>query len=69
MYTDIGRRNWENFQQAGFDCLELFPEGLTHRRLARLCFEYLGDPFQPFAYGQLAFPMKMAERYGIGLVM
>lgn len=69
MYTDIGRTNWEKFQQSGFDCMEFFPDGLTHRKLARLCFEYLGDPFQPFVYGQLALPMKVAKYFGISLVM
>ena len=69
MYTDIGRENWGRFRQAGFDCIEFFPDGATHRKLARLCFEYLGDPFQPFVYGQLALPMKIAKYFGVGLVM
>ena len=49
--------------------MEFFPDGQTHRKLARLCFEYLGDPFQPFVYGQLALPMKVAKYFGVGLVM
>ncbi len=68
LYTDIGKRNWNNFQNK-FDCLEFFPDRETHRKLARLCFEFLGDPFQPFVYGQLALPMRIAATMGIGLVM
>jgi N-acetyl sugar amidotransferase len=68
MYTDIGRRNWEATGDR-FDTLEARPAGLFHRKLARLCFEYLGDPFQPFVYGQLAFPMRIAFELGVHLVM
>lgn len=69
MYTDIGRRNFEAFVQSGFDCVVGWPNGLMHRRLARLSLEYLGDPFHPFVLGQLAFPMQTAAKYGIPLVM
>jgi N-acetyl sugar amidotransferase len=68
LYTDIGRRNFENFAQYGFDTLEFRPNGLIHRKLARLAFEFYGDPFQPFVYGQLAFPMRMSVQLGIPLV-
>ena len=68
IYTDIGRQNFESFVQSGFDVLVGWPNGLLHRRLARLCFEFLGDPFQPFAFGQLAFPMQIAAKFKIPLV-
>lgn len=68
MYTDIGRKNWEATGDR-FDTLEARPAGLFHRKLARLCFEYLGDPFQPFVYGQLSFPMRIAHEMDIPLVM
>lgn len=67
IYTDIGRRNWEAFGQH-IDCIEARPAGLQHRKLARLALEYLGDPFEPFVFGQLAFPMRLAYDMGIGLV-
>lgn len=69
MYTDIGHRNWQAFIQSGFDGLVAWPSGPAHRKLARLCFEYMGDPFQPFVFGQLAYPMQMAARMKIPLVM
>lgn len=68
MYTDIGRRNWERFGYE-FDLLECTPRRDLHRKLARLAFEYYGDPFQPFVYGQLAWPMHVAVKFGIPLVM
>ena len=69
MYTDIGRRNLDSFIQSGFDVQVFHPNGLLHRKLARLAFEYIGDPFLPFVYGQLAYPMQTALRLGIPLVM
>lgn len=66
--TDVGRENFENFSQAGFDTMEMRPNGILHRKLARLAFEYLGDCFAPFVYGQLAYPIRMAVKLGIPLV-
>lgn len=68
IYTDIGRKNFDAFIQSGFDCLVAYPNGLIHRKLARLAFEFLGDAFQPFAFGQLNYPMHMAKRFDIPLV-
>lgn len=69
LYTDIGRRNFDNFVQSGFDTVVCHPNGLIHRKLARLALEFYGDPFQPFVYGQLAWPMNLAAKFGINLVI
>ncbi len=69
METDIGRKNLDAFVHSGFDVVECRPNGLLHRKLARLALEYLGDPFDPFVYGQLAFPMQIAAKFNISLVM
>ncbi len=69
IYTDIGRRNQDRFAHAGFDTVKAQPNGLFHRRLARLAFEFYGDPFMPFVYGQLCWPIHVAVNHGIGLVM
>ncbi len=45
------------------------PPGKTHRKLTKLAFEILGDPFQPFIYGQTNFPLQTAVRYQIPLIM
>lgn len=68
-YTDIGRKNFESFVHAGFDCIVAYPDGLTHRKLSRLALEFTGDAWAPFAFGQIAYPMNMAEKFGIPLVM
>lgn len=68
MTTEIGERNWQSFCHAGFDTVTAQPNGLIHRKLARLAFEFYGDPFQPFVYGQLCWPMHVAAQNGIRLV-
>src|SRR3990167_6805780 len=68
-YTDIGRENFEAFVHSGFDVLVAYPNGLVHRKLARLALEYYGDAWQPFAYGQLNYALHMAARFNIQLVM
>ena len=69
IYTDVGRRNFDAFVQSGFDCIAMFPNGLIHRKLARLSLEYIGDPFQAFVYGQLCWPMNAAAHFNVPLVM
>lgn len=67
--TDIGRKNLDAFIHSGFDVITATPNGLVHRKLARLAFEYLGDPFQPFVFGQLSWPMWAASRFDVRLVI
>ena len=69
IFTDVGLKNFNSFIQSGYDCITMFPNGLIHRKLARLAFEYLGDHFQPFPFGQLCYPMQMASKLNIPLVM
>lgn len=70
LYTDVGWRNFSNFiHVGGFDNVLGTPNGKVHRQMTRLAFEHLGDPFQPFIYGQRAFPMRTAVNYKIPLVM
>src|SRR5208337_999033 len=70
IYTDIG---WRNFQTAihtgGLDNILGTPNGIIHRKLTKLAFEILGDPFQPFIYGQTNFPLQIAVKYKISLLM
>jgi N-acetyl sugar amidotransferase len=67
--TDIGRRNLDAFIASGFDNILGTPNGCITRRLAGLAFKYLGDPFQPFIYGQTNFPMHMAIKHNVSLIM
>jgi N-acetyl sugar amidotransferase len=67
-YTDIGFRNFRNFIGAGFDNLLATPNGELHRKLSRLSFMSLGDAWDPFAYGQMAYSFHIALKFDIKLV-
>jgi hypothetical protein len=45
------------------------PNPEVTQRLTRDSFAELGDPFQPFIYGQTNFPLRVAVDYGISLIM
>jgi len=67
--TEIGQQNLRAFINSGFDVIQGHPNGQSARKLARLAFEFMGDPFQPFIYGQTNFPLQVAVRYRIPLIM
>lgn len=70
IYTDIGRQNLENFINVGaFDHILGRPNGIVNRKLVRLAFEHMGDPFQPFIYGVTNFPLRMALKHDVRLLM
>jgi len=67
-YTDIGFQNFHASIDSGFTNLLCTPNGRFQRKLARLCFEELGDAFHVFVLGQLSYPFQLAVRLGIKLV-
>lgn len=67
--TEIGRRNLDAFIASGFNHIMGTPNPHTTRRLTELSFKYLGDPFQPFIYGQTNFPLHMAIQHNVQLIM
>lgn len=67
--TEIGRRNLDAFIGSGFDNILGTPNGKVTRKLTNLAFTHLGDPFQPFIYGQTNFPMHMAVKHNVSLIM
>jgi len=67
-YTDIGFQNFQACIDAGFTNLLCTPNGRFQRKLARLCFEELGDAFHVFVLGQISYPFQMALKMGIKLV-
>lgn len=70
LYTDIGWRNYEAAIRVGnLDNIMGSPNGNIHRKLTKLAFDILGDPFQPFIYGQANFPMQIALKFKIPLLM
>src|SRR3989338_7875434 len=68
VYTDVGWENYLNTVEAGFDGLVAWPNGLLHRKLARVAFELKGAAFEPFVYGQKSFAFHAALRFKIPLI-
>lgn len=69
VYTDVGRRNLDNFIQSGFNHVLGTSNPEITKKLTYLSFRELGDPFQPFIYGQANFPLFMAIAYDVKLIM
>lgn len=68
--TEIGRKNLDNFIRiGGFDNVLGTPNGVITRRLTNLSTLHLGDPFQPFIYGQTNYPLHQAVQNDIQLIM
>ena len=69
LYTDVGFKNFQNWNHLGGHDNYLFtPDGQIHRQLTRNAFKNLLHPFQPFILGQKTFATKMAARFNIPLV-
>ncbi|RJQ27360.1 N-acetyl sugar amidotransferase [Candidatus Parcubacteria bacterium] len=68
MFTDIGFQNYHNMCKY-FDNIMAYPNRTIHGKLARLGFELWGDIFVPWHYGQRAYPLHMAIKLGIPLIM
>lgn len=70
LYTDIGFKNLQSMIHiGGLDNILGTPNGIIHRKLTKISFEILGDPFQPFIYGQTNFPLQIAVKHRIPLIM
>lgn len=67
--TELGRRNLDAFINSGFDNILGKPNGKVTKKLTKLAFKHMGDPFQPFIYGQTNFPLKMAVLHNVSLIM
>ncbi len=67
--TAIGRQNLDAFIASGFNHILGTPNPQVTRRLTHLSFVHLGDPFQPFIYGQTNFPLHMAVKHNVQLIM
>ena len=68
VYTDVG---WDNFQgliHSGLDNIMGTPNGEVHRKLTYLNLREIGEPFQPFIYGQTLFPLQTALKHNIKLM-
>jgi N-acetyl sugar amidotransferase len=67
--TELGRKNLDAFLASGFNHIMGTPNPIVTRKLTNLAFTHLGDPFQPFIYGQTNFPLHMAVQHNVQLIM
>ena len=67
--TEIGKKNLKSFIDSGFDHIMGTPDPKVTKKLTELSFKFLGDPFQPFIYGQYNFPLTVATQYNVSLIM
>lgn len=68
IYTDIGWKNFQDFTRSGFTVLNVFQDGSSHRKLARVAFELKGDAWEPFGFGQKALAFHIALKFKIPLI-
>ena len=68
-YTDIGKKNLASFIETGFNHILGTPDPTVTKKLTHLSFKHMGDPFQPFIYGQYNFPITVAVQNNISLIM
>lgn len=70
MFTRAGWNNFNNLSRiGGIDSFLYTPNGKLHSYLTKLAFTNLGHPFQPFVHGQKIIGPKMAQKFGIKLIM
>lgn len=68
-YTPIGYKNFRNFCNiGGFNNLMAWQNGKFHSKVSRISFEALGDAWQVFGYGQMAYAFHVAKAFNIPLV-
>jgi len=68
IYTNIGKKNFYNMINNGFDNILATPNGKVHRLLTKLAFMNIGHPFQPFIIGQRVIGPKVAMEKKIPLI-
>ena len=69
LYTDIGFENHQaHIHEGDLANILITPPGATHRKLTKLAFEVIGDPFLPFIFGQNNMPLQIAQKYNIPLI-
>ena len=66
--TDLGRQNLQSFINSGFNHILGTPNPITTKKLTQLSFREIGDPFQPFIYGQSNFPLTIAIQNNVQLI-
>ncbi|MBI1767951.1 MAG: N-acetyl sugar amidotransferase [Bacteroidetes bacterium] len=68
LYTDYGRKNWQNWLDSGFDNISFYRNGKVMKLLTKLSIENIFHPFQTFILGQKNLAPKIATRFDIPLI-
>jgi N-acetyl sugar amidotransferase len=68
-YTEVGWKNFNTWLSHGYDNILITPNPRVHRLLTKLAFVNLLHPFQPFILGQRTVGPRIAQQYGIDLVV
>jgi len=68
-YTEAGKKNLQNFIDSGFDHIKGTPNPVSARKLTQFFLKEIGDPFQPFIFGQMNFPISIAVKHKIPFLM
>ena len=66
--TELGKENLNSFIQSGFNHITGTPDPIVTKKLTQLSFREIGDPFQPFIYGQTNFPLTISVKFNIPLI-
>ena len=70
MFTRAGWNNLNSLARiGGIDSLLYTPSGPVHSFLTKIAFTKICHPFQPFVHGQKIIGPKIAEKFGIKLIM
>jgi N-acetyl sugar amidotransferase len=69
LYTDIGKRNFDSWLNAGFANYTYHQNKKLHRFLTKSAFLNLGHPFQPFILGQKNLAPRLSTLLNIPLVI
>ena len=68
LYTEVGWKNFQSLIDSGLSNILGTPDRKIHRKMTKICTEEMGDPFQPFIYGQVWFPVHAALSYDVPLI-
>ena len=66
-WTEVGKRNFVKFSNMGIPNLLITPNQTLHRSLATVGLNFLGDPWQPFEFGQTNLPFRVSDLLKIKL--
>lgn len=67
--TEIGRKNIENLVNKGFDLIQMRPNPVIAKKLAKKAFYEFGNPMKPSEYCLWASAYQIADKFNIPLII